>query len=342
MGTSEHEDHELEPGMSGALVSSTVLFALVHGLEPPALEAAAGLPLAQLSVADARFPEDVVAKIWRALRELHPGQPLTLRMAAAAPAGYFGPLAYGAQYAPNLRVALDNFVRYRALLSSQLHTVLVEEEDQAWLVTRHPHDELDAGAGSEVGLAIGRRFLDEVLGIRDALQAVEFRHQPVGPVADYERLFRVPVRFGASRSGLGFAREALERPLPASQAQLFEFIEAHLRQAVDQLSVADSLGDVRQAIAANAEQRDYEAKSVARALGVSLRVLQRRVAAEGTTLRKLLDEVREAQAKRLLEDKRLSIDEVAYILDYSDERAFRRAFKRMAGVSPAQYRRKVS
>ena len=77
---------------------------------------------------------------------------------------------------------------------------------------------------------------------------------------------------------------------------------------------------------------------MARRLGTTPRSLQRRVAAQGTGLRVLIDEVREANAKQLLGDSRLSIAEVAFFLGYSAETSFRRAFKRWTGQSPTQLR----
>ena len=338
---SEFDDHGWQPGMSGSLVASTTLFALTHGLEPATIEAVTGLPLATLSLVDARQPEDVVAKIWCALRERFPDQPLPLRMAAAAPTSFFGPLAYGAHYAPSLRKAIEVFIRYRGLLASGLETTLVEGE-RVELVVGHPSDALDGGAGAEVGMVLGCRFVETVLGMPKALVGIGLSHQPVGPADAYASAFGVPVEFGAPRNSMIFASDVLDEQPPGCEPQLFAYIEAHLRLAADKVAASDKLGDVRQAIAQNAERQEYGAEAVARSLGVSLRVLQRRVAAEGTTLRKLLEEVRCAQAKALLEDRRLSVDEVAFILAYSDARAFRRAFKRMTGSSPAQFRRKVS
>ena len=70
-------------------------------------------------------------------------------------------------------------------------------------------------------------------------------------------------------------------------------------------------------------------------------VLQRHVASHGTTLRTLLDETREEHGRQLLADPRLSVEEVAFVLGYADERSFRRAFKRMSGSTPAQFRRSL-
>ena len=99
---------------------------------------------------------------------------------------------------------------------------------------------------------------------------------------------------------------------------------------------------VRWAIADGAAEGDFGAATLARRLGVGIRALQRRVAAEGITLRTLIEEARSSSARALLSDVRLSVDEVAALLGYADERAFRRAFKRLAGQSPAQYRREVT
>ncbi|MCB9751252.1 MAG: helix-turn-helix transcriptional regulator [Myxococcales bacterium] len=71
----------------------------------------------------------------------------------------------------------------------------------------------------------------------------------------------------------------------------------------------------------------------------ALRSLQRRVHDEGTSLRALIDEARLAGARELLGDDRLSIDEVAFLLGYSELRSFTRAFKRWTGVTPARFRR---
>ncbi|MCA9683609.1 MAG: AraC family transcriptional regulator ligand-binding domain-containing protein [Myxococcales bacterium] len=326
--------------MAGSLVVNTVLFARAHGLDEAAIEAATGLPMAELVITDARFDEDLVARLWRALCARHPGQALPLRMAAAAPPSYLGPLAYGARFVPDLRRGIETFVRYRALLSTALHTALVEEGERAAIVVDHPSDEIDAGAGAEVGLAMGRRFFDEILGMAEVLVAVEFRHQPRAPVSEYEAFFGVPAHFGAPRTALCLARDTLAREPPGCDPALWRYIEARLRLATESLVGDDGLGEVRRAIADNAARREYGAEALAGALAMSLRALQRQVAAAGTTLRKLLEEARCAQAKQLLGDRSLSVEEVAFILDYSDERAFRRAFKRMTGASPAQYRRR--
>ena len=72
---------------------------------------------------------------------------------------------------------------------------------------------------------------------------------------------------------------------------------------------------------------------------MSLRTLQRLTQASGFTIRQLLDEVREANARQFLSDRFHTQSAIAFLLGYSEDRAFRRAFKRWTGKTPAEFRR---
>ncbi|WP_198521916.1 helix-turn-helix domain-containing protein [Sagittula sp. P11] len=66
---------------------------------------------------------------------------------------------------------------------------------------------------------------------------------------------------------------------------------------------------------------------VAAALHLGPRTLQRRLAAEGTSLRALLDQVRHARATRLLAQPGPQVGLVAQLLGYTDPTAFRQAWR---------------
>ncbi|WP_298183070.1 AraC family transcriptional regulator [Saccharomonospora sp.] len=79
--------------------------------------------------------------------------------------------------------------------------------------------------------------------------------------------------------------------------------------------------------------------TVAAELVVTTRTLRRRLAAEGTSYRALVDEVRQALAEELLATRSLSVEQVAYRLGYGDAASFVRAFTRWKGISPGRYAR---
>jgi AraC-like DNA-binding protein len=80
------------------------------------------------------------------------------------------------------------------------------------------------------------------------------------------------------------------------------------------------------------------AQGVAARLSVSLRTLHRTLAAEGTSYRRLLDQLRLDIAERHLTDDRMSVAEIAFLVGFSEISAFHRAFKRWTGRTPVTFR----
>ena len=86
----------------------------------------------------------------------------------------------------------------------------------------------------------------------------------------------------------------------------------------------------------------FNAASVAAAANMSVRTAQRITALHGTTVQGLIGKVREHRATELLRDNRNDIGSIAFLLGYSDERAFRRAFQRWTGQTPSDCRKQLN
>ena len=79
-------------------------------------------------------------------------------------------------------------------------------------------------------------------------------------------------------------------------------------------------------------------EQMAQRLHMSRRTLQRKLAEAETTYQKLLDDTRRDLALRYLEDPRHSITDITFLLGFSQQSAFTRAFRRWTGMSPTDYR----
>lgn len=77
---------------------------------------------------------------------------------------------------------------------------------------------------------------------------------------------------------------------------------------------------------------------VARSLDMSARTLQRHLLDSGSTFSQLLDMARIETAMVLLEDANLKISDVAREIGYSERPHFSRAFRRITGTTPRQFR----
>jgi AraC-like DNA-binding protein len=74
--------------------------------------------------------------------------------------------------------------------------------------------------------------------------------------------------------------------------------------------------------------------------GVSVRSLQRRLAAMGVSFTQISNECRLEIAKELLTDTDQSLSEIATHLGYSESQNFIRAFKRGTGQTPEEFRQR--
>ncbi|HWE30615.1 MAG TPA: helix-turn-helix transcriptional regulator, partial [Polyangia bacterium] len=79
--------------------------------------------------------------------------------------------------------------------------------------------------------------------------------------------------------------------------------------------------------------------TVARALGMGVRTLQRGLHHHHTSFNVLLEDVRRRRTIELLERSLLSVKDVAQAVGYKDARILHRSFRSWTGVSPGEYRR---
>ena len=79
-------------------------------------------------------------------------------------------------------------------------------------------------------------------------------------------------------------------------------------------------------------------KVVAKKLGMSTRLVQKRLADEGSSFKAIHNDMRKQVALSWLHQPQVNITEVAYLLGFSETSAFCRAFKRWTGNTPLAYR----
>ena len=96
---------------------------------------------------------------------------------------------------------------------------------------------------------------------------------------------------------------------------------------------------VRTAVAARLD-RGAPLPTVAKELRMSTRTLKRKLADRGTTFSAIVDDLRRQRALLLLDDRALSIAEVAAAVGYTELANFTRAFRRWTGTTPAAHRKR--
>lgn len=137
--------------------------------------------------------------------------------------------------------------------------------------------------------------------------------------------------------------DALTHALRYAEGAMASFFERHARALIERQQEGERVTKrVRQALLMRFQLGDASLRSVGRSLALSPRSLQRKLADEGRRYSDLVEETRRVLALRLLEDPRVVTTSVCFLLGYSDDRSFRRAFERWTGLSPAAWRQRAS
>jgi AraC-like DNA-binding protein len=176
-------------------------------------------------------------------------------------------------------------------------------------------------------------------GVRQLAKAVQVTHEEPSYRSEYERIFRVPVTFGAERNAILIDETWLHHRLQNQPRYAFGILCKHADALLKQLEDATSLrGRVEGLLLPILHTGETNIEAIAARLGLSRRTLSRKLQAEGTTFERVLDSLRHRMALDYLDARKVSVSQTAYLVGFSDPAAFSRAFKRWTGASPRSRR----
>ena len=324
--------------------SSTIALLVVRTLESYQCDGRsvvrqAGLDPAKLTDPNARFPVEAMQRLWRLAVEASGDPAFGLDTARHLHPTTLHALGYSWMASANLRDALERMTRYADIVSTAV-ALRLEEADTYFdfRMGVKPGLTEPLGASADAALALVVQLCRTAYGPDfNPLRVTMSREQPEddGP---YQRFFGVPIEFSAPDNVLYFSKDELEAHLPTANPDLVhandEVVKAYLARFVP----SSTAMRVRAKIIEKLPSGRVSQESVARALHMSTRSLQRKLEAESASYRALLDETRREVASRYMEQSNLSVSEITYLLGFSEPSNFTRAFKRWTGSSPTGYR----
>jgi len=300
----------------------------------------AGLDLAALDDANARYAVTTTARLWRLAVETTGDPSCGLFISQFARETNFHALGYSVVASRSLKDAFERMVRYSRIVSDSVQFRLEEERTLYRLVIEipagvvRPADEaIDAIASLIVRLA---RWLHDDRSLNPLAVALE-RPRP-SPAEPFSAFFRVPVGFAAPTNYLEFAKAAVDGPLPSGNAELAQHNDAVVRSYLERVTDDRITSRVQAIVAERLPNGRPTQAAVARQLGMSLRSLQRRLEEERTSFKEILSATRRDLACSYVREANCSVTEVAFLLGFMDTSSFCRAFKRWTGLAPSRYR----
>lgn len=234
--------------------------------------------------------------------------------------------------------------RYQHLTNRTAEFSAVEDAGQVEFVELRPGaPRLGSMLISDYTMFIALQLLRSLAAKPAGLLSMRSR-RPKLPAAEreaYEVFLGARIETGATQSALVFSPTVLGLGVRSADAELMAYFRGVLQRAAPFSEQDDLLQDVRRSMRDSLPLGTPTLAGVARGLGVGQRTLQRRLKNQEQTFAGLMESTRRVLCEGYLADPRLSIQEIGYLLGYSEQTSFFRAFKRWYGTTPAAYRRHV-
>jgi AraC-like DNA-binding protein len=158
---------------------------------------------------------------------------------------------------------------------------------------------------------------------------------------EFERFFGCPVEFSARADQFTLSNETLAIPLITEDHHLLETLRPICEEAARERKTVR--GTLRSLVENEVQKMLHHGKAnrlkVAKALGLSERTLSEGLAEENTSFDHVVDRLRHSLALQYVKERRISLDQIAWLLGYEGPTSFNFAFARWTGRSAIEVRR---
>jgi AraC-like DNA-binding protein len=266
---------------------------------------------------------------------------LGLHVAAEMNTRAIGILYYLTGSSPTVAKALENLARYSATTNEALAVEISRHGDEVILAIRHVQefDEPHRQFFELLALWFIRTLQNETAWDFAPLR-VTFIHARNTGLREVHRLLRCPVEFAQTLDSWVLPQHIMDLPIVSSDGYLLHILTTHADDLLtERHSVAALQSRVTDQLVSLLPSGKARAAVVAQRLGMGTRSFNRHLAEEGTTFGEILERLRQHLASRYLADDRMSVQQIAWLLGYSQVAAFNHAYKKWTGTTPGRARK---
>jgi AraC-like DNA-binding protein len=326
------------------IVRDIVQYVAAQAVEVDRLCAAACLDPDWLKDPDRQVSGAVLRSLWREAVQQTGDRHLGLHIGEAFNLSAIGIVGYVLLNCQTFGQVLDKLCQYTRLFSQGV--AIQYQVVQGWVqcdceivadmenyLTEEPRQPIESTFAALVTAT------QQLTGKPLPVQAVWFQHPSPEDCSEHHRIFQATVQFSQPINRIVFTTDCLNWPVRSANASLLAVFEDHAAAMLAAQRQSQSYAEkVMLAVSQCLPAEVPTVETIARRLMVSVRQLQRALQAEQTSYQQVLDVTRQNIALRQLQNPDVSVQDVAFLLGFSEPSAFHRAFKRWTGQTPRHYR----
>jgi len=310
-----------------------------YDIDPAPIFFQAGIPVAPMGSPQLRYPLSTIRDLWRLSREASGDETIGLKTGKYAKPQKFYAFGYSWAASSNLLGGFQRLIRYYELMSTASVILSLRElEDSYALSAEFPEEsKCPPKEGIDCGMTALLQLCDTVAEKEIRPIHVELTCPATVHPEAYREFLRAPIDFNSPVGTFYFAKETLLEPLPHGTPDIAKATDKIAEQYIELLDPHKVASQVRRLLVALLSSGKADQELVAKRLNRSASTLQRQLAEEGLTYREVLESTRRSLAEDYLTEGKHSQAQIAFMLGFSDQSNFSRAFKRWTHLSPKQF-----
>ena len=259
--------------------------------------------------------------------------------------GMFQIVGYTMMSSSNLKNAFERLAHFSPLIGTGFTLFVVQEQQDYRLATfdHHQRGSIKPRQYTDASLAAllgAYRWLSDSKSLKPL--SVEFSYPQPKDIHEHQQLFGCELRFGAAYDSILFDGEELLRPSSMANEPLAKLHESYANGQLDLLNDSTVVCRIRALITERLSQAQRQGQcnmeSIAAALSISKRTLQRALEKAGTQFSNILNHMRQQLADFYLRHSHFNMHHVTHLLGFHDHSSFHKACLRWFGMTPGQYR----
>ena len=287
----------------------------------------------------ARIPYTKVEELWKETIKLVDDPLLGLKVPSIWHPSTSGALGYAWLASSNLRSAFERLVRFLRVTTEGIECRIEEENGEFSMIHCFNKEALDIPQMADAQLALIVSLCRINYGQNLDPISVSFTHSAPEEPGEYFSFFRCPIIFDAPDNRITLTQEAVDKRLISDNPMLAQLHDQVMIKYLANLERDNIVEQVKAVIIDQLPSGNVTDDSVAEALYMSRRTFHRKLQQEETIFRSILHEVRQELAEKYIKDSSLNLNEISFLLGFSEMSSFSRAFKRWTGSSPSAYRK---
>ena len=237
----------------------------------------------------------------------------------------------------NLNEAFNQLIRYTRCVSEAVE-VAIEKTDNSFKIV-YNNKMADEASYTLIDASLALLVKMCRINLGDQLNPIDVHlgHPPPSCFDNYDRYFKANIYFDSSKNSFSISSDDFKKPLLSSNPYLLEINDQFLIKYMATLDEDDIITRAKAEIMEMLPTGNLSDDKISKKLIMSVRTLQRKLKSKGTTYQTIVNETRKGLAIKYIQNPNLRLEEIAFLVGYSEYSTFSRAFKRWTGCAPSEY-----